>query len=470
MPGEMPAPAAGQIMFITGPSGSGKSSWLAQMDREVPGCVFVNRMRFPADQAVIEGMAPWAPLSDALWRATTCGLGEPRLWVQSFETLSCGEQLRARLAKALMLHAREGSRGALLCDEFTSGLHRRLARAMAFNLRKLCTSQRLCLVVAASQDDFVPDLRPDVVVRLQRGAPPAISDSLTSRNGAAHAISLRRRLRIQPGMKRDYEAFAAMHYRRGDQLGFVDRVFVLRDAGDGEALGIVVYAHAALELSLRNQATGGWFSRSPARVNRHLRVLRRLVIHPDVRGCGLGHALVRRTLPMVGVDFVECLADLGEFNPVFEKAGMVRIGQYGLCPWRKAALDELLRIGVDPCARDFAVHVGRNRLVRGLVAGLIERWYAGTTAGGETRPARQSPVVLAQTFRSLIGANPVYYLWRSPANIRARSSTAGRPRPRVLSGQDTANEFGVAAQSPVAPVQRTRIQCASCDSERTQVE
>jgi hypothetical protein len=137
-----------------------------------------------------------------------------------------------------------------------------------------------------------------------------------------------------------------------------------------------------------------------------------LVIHPDVRGCGLGHYLVRRTLPMLDIDYVECLADMGEFNPVFEKAGMLRIGQYGLSPQRQTAVNELVRMGVDPLGRDFAVHIGRNREVRNIVAGVIERWYAGTTGEGAKRPVRQSPDVLGHTFRALIGARPVYYLWQ----------------------------------------------------------
>lgn len=414
--GGLPTLAPGELLFVTGPSGSGKSSLLSQIAREVHGCIFVDRMRFAPDQAVIDGLAPWASLDEALWRATASGLGEPRLWVQSYDRLSAGEQFRARLARALALHARGGSRGVLLCDEFTSGLHRRLARAVAFNLRKACTSQQLSVAVAASQDDFLADLRPDAIVRLERNLRPHLEERTMTTSRASRRFPVGRCC-TEPGEKRDYENFVRMHYRSGDELGFVDRIFLLRQAVGGEALGIVVYAHAALELALRNQATRGWFSRNPARVNRHLRVLRRLVIHPDVRGCGLGHYLVRRTLPMLGVDFVECLADMGEFNPVFEKAGMTRVGQYGHSPLRQAAIERLRRLGVDPFARDFAVAVGRNRQIRAIVAEVIESWYAGTTGGGENRPARQSPEVLAQTFRSLVGARPVYYLWR-----RARGS------------------------------------------------
>ncbi len=172
-------------------------------------------------------------------------------------------------------------------------------------------------------------------------------------------------------------------------------------------LGIVVYAHSPLELSMRNKATDGRFSRHPRLLNRRFRMLRRLVIHPDVRGCGLGHRLVAETLSKVGTEYVECLATMGEFNPVFEKAGMQRVGQYELCPKRLAALAKLRALDVDPNAREFPLLVARRPNVRAIVAGVVYDWYALTTAGGEVRVGRQSPQFLAQTFRGLIGSKPV---------------------------------------------------------------
>lgn len=160
------------------------------------------------------------------------------------------------------------------------------------------------------------------------------------------------------------------------------------------------------------KATDKWFSRNPKRVNRSLRILRRLIIHPDIRGCGLGHYLVRKTLPLVGTEYVECLATMGEFNPVFEKAGMKRIGQYEIQPQCKVALDALRAMDVDPNSREFPIQVCRRPRVRRIVAQVVHDWYATTTAEGEERAGRQSPRLLAQTFRGLIGSRPVYYLWK----------------------------------------------------------
>ncbi len=401
--------ALGRIVLFLGPSGSGKSTALAELDRRfAAGCV-VQRIAFPPDVAILDRVAPWASLPEALSILTSCGLGEAALWLRPFDDLSEGEKFRARLARAIALHSRGNAPSPLLCDEFCSGLHRRAAKAVSFCLRKLVTRRRFSVVLASANEDIIADLQPDVIVRFRGQGRCDVEQRAVADYGAP---SFRRRMRIEPGSKCDYDAFAQMHYRATDELGFVDKVFVMRDGGGGEPLGIVVYSHAPLELSLRNHATDGLFSRDSTRLNQSMRILRRLVIHPDVRGCGLGHFLVRRTLPLVGTEYVECLASMGEFNPVFEKAGMRRIGQYAIPPKRQAALDALRDMGVDPNGREFTLHVCRRRRVREIVCRVVHDWYAATTGGGVKRVQRQSLPLLAQTFRGIISSRPVYYLWR----------------------------------------------------------
>lgn len=400
--------AAGRIVLLLGPSGSGKTTALQAIDARFAATCNVDRIQLPADEAVVDCVAPWASLAETLAIMTSCGLTAPHLWVRRVDELSEGERFRARLACAIALQTRADSPAPLLCDEFCTMLHRRAAKAVSFNLHKLARRRNLRVVVASCHEDVIADLRPHTIVRLTGSGPCTIEERADIRPGP---LSLKRRLVIEPGGKRDYDAFAPMHYRATDELGFVDKVFVLREKG-GEALGIIVYAHAPLELSLRNQATGGYFSRHPQRLNRELRIVRRLVIHPDVRGCGLGHDLVRKTMPLVGTQFIECLAGLGEFNPVFEKAGMRRIGQCPMPRKRQAALDELRAMDIDPGTADFPIHVCRKPGVREIVARAVHDWYAATTGGGDDRVPRQSPRTLARTFRGLIASRPVYYLWQ----------------------------------------------------------
>lgn len=415
----------GRVVLLVGPSGSGKSTALESVARCLPGGMSVDRVKLRQGRAVIDSICPYEPLPQALELLGACGLGEAPLWLRSPEELSDGQRFRARLARAVGQHVRAKTPAPLVCDEFASGLHRRLAKAIAYNLRKLVSRHRLSLVVACSDDDILTDLQPDVAVRLFGQG----RHEVVERKPKHRDISFSRKLVIEEGGKRDYDAFAAMHYKATDELGFVDKVFVMREGRSGELLGIVVYSHGPLELALRNQATGGRFTRDPDRLNREVRILRRLVVHPDVRGCGLGHRLVRDTLPLVGTRFVECLASMAAVNPVFEKAGMTRVGTCAMPDNRARILDELHRLDVDPFARDFVLNVSRRPRVRGLIAGLVYQWYQATTAGGEKRVTRQSPEFLAQTFRGLVGSRPVYLLWERP-------DRSAKGAARVASGRD----------------------------------
>ena len=430
---ELPLPLApGSVTLITGPSGTGKSLLLGQLARRLPAARLVHLVQFPLDVAVLDAVAPTRPLEEALQLLTACGLGEPRLWIRRFAQLSAGEQFRARLARAIGLHRRDRcgalwphNASPLLCDEFGAVLHRRLAKAIAYNLRKLVWRERLTLVVATSQEDLQQDLQADHVVRL--GLPqPLLEETLRPGNlpggdqgqtgpgrraPARRAISLTRQLRIERGTLRDYQSFSAMHYRQTGQVGFVDKVFVCREGIGGPVLGVVVYGRPSLELKLRNEATAGRFVRRPDRLNRQLRVLKRLVMHPDVRGCGLGHWLVRRTLPLVGTPFVECLAAMGAVNPVFEKAGMRRTGTCARPASMAKTVAHLRALGADPLAADFASQVCRRPVVRRAVAEAVQQWYRATSNANLSRPTEPTPTYLAQTFRQIAGSQPVYYLW-----------------------------------------------------------
>lgn len=410
----------GRIVLVTGPSGSGKSSVLRAIADEVGGSERVTAARFPRNRSVVDCVAPNAPMAVALEILTACGLGEPRLWVRRFRDLSDGEQFRAALARAIGRAVRSKTSPVIFCDEFTAILHRRIAKGIAYNLRKLVTRHSLRLVVATTSDDIAGDLQPDQHVALG-GATTEVVERAPRRQ----VMSLRRRVRVAPGSVRDYRVFGPMHYRHRDSLGFVDKVFLLKESRGGDAVGILVFAHAPIELSLRNQVTDGRFIRNVRRLNRELRILRRLVMHPDVRGCGLGHYFVRETLPRVGVRFVEALAAMGTVNPVFEKAGMHRIGQCPQPKGRLRLLERLAKWGIDPFSPDFAKQIGNRPRVRRLVEETIQDWSTSLHTPLKYTPDTRTPVQLSSAFRQLLGRPPMYYLW-DRAGAFPRSSGASK--------------------------------------------
>lgn len=420
LPGQSIEIRRGKLIAIVGPSGAGKSSALQRVAEQFPTSRCVDRIELDVRSALIDCVAPESTLEDAGSLLTACGLGEPALWLRSAEALSEGQRFRARLARGIALHARSAASAPLICDEFCSSLHTRAALGVSYNLRKLTDRLGLRVVVATSREEVLADLRPDTLVRVEATGRASITGSPRRRRTP---FSMLRSLIIEQGFKRDYDPFAEQHYRRADELGFVDKLFVLRERRSRETLGVVVYAHGPLELGLRNQATEKRFVRNPQALNRQLRILRRLVIHPDVRGCGLGRHLVRKTMPLVGTPYIECLAGLGLFTTVFVNAGMTPIGQCRPSPRTTQALAALRQMDVDPLGQQFEQNVARKPAVHRIVAGVVRDWYAATTGGGAERVARQSPELLARLFRGLLGSTPTYYLWsRSQRSTTARGT------------------------------------------------
>ena len=80
---------------------------------------------------------------------------------------------------------------------------------------------------------------------------------------------------------------------------------------------------------MRNIATGGIFAGLDKGtrlklINKNIRTISRVIIEPRFRSLGLAVRLVKETMPIMDVPFVEALAVMGRANPFFEKAGLTR--------------------------------------------------------------------------------------------------------------------------------------------------
>jgi ABC-type ATPase with predicted acetyltransferase domain len=142
----------GQIALFHGPSGSGKSSLLRAVAREM-NAQDANALPLP-ESALIDALP--GTFEERLNLLTACGLGEARLMLRTPDELSEGQRFRFRLALALQLH------DCVAVDEFAALLDRPLAKIVAFNVRKRLARTNARLLVATSHEDLIEDLQPDV--------------------------------------------------------------------------------------------------------------------------------------------------------------------------------------------------------------------------------------------------------------------------------------------------------------------
>jgi ABC-type ATPase with predicted acetyltransferase domain len=190
----------GDVVFITGPSGSGKSVLLRNLARAIQGepptgarlvdLGTIHEAAAAAQRPVIDLMT--GPLEQALRLLSAAGLADAFLLLRTPQELSDGQRYRLRLALALDAllggaaedvaphgcpprvrdgpSREDGGLNVLVADEFCSTLDRLCARAVAYRVRRLATTHGVTVLAASAHDDVVEDLAPDVLVAKHEGS------------------------------------------------------------------------------------------------------------------------------------------------------------------------------------------------------------------------------------------------------------------------------------------------------------
>lgn len=169
---------AGQLIFVTGASGGGKTTSLRLLAEQLRQQVGVHVVDF--EKLVINGDCS---LVDALdgsleqvvrW-LSLCGLNDAFVMLRKPCELSDGQRYRFRLAMAMaQVETSVNELTVVLADEFTSTLDRQTAMVIARSIRKWVDrlSRRghgVCFVAATTHDDLLESLSPDTLVVAEPG-------------------------------------------------------------------------------------------------------------------------------------------------------------------------------------------------------------------------------------------------------------------------------------------------------------
>lgn len=313
----IPTPA---IVLLTGPSGSGKTKLAPSLIEcfERP-----TRLVTPnADRS--RPLIEWwrDPPEVNARRLSAMGLGDPFTWARTWDELSEGQKERATLADLL-----EAPGDLIVIDEYLARLDRLTARAVAWATQRAIRKTGKSALLITSNDDIASDLAPDVVVRLGWSAEPHIfePDSRPPSSTVVDDLLYRR------GTYSDWRKLKPLHYEAGDPAT-VQSYHVLEHPSTHEPAAVAILSYPDLHSSARNIATqdayriGG--SREQAqRLNREVLRLSRLVVTPELRGCGLAKTLIGEAIKRTSARFIECTTALGRFNPFLAQAGFVEVPQ-----------------------------------------------------------------------------------------------------------------------------------------------
>ena len=178
----------GDVVLFTGASGSGKSSLLREVVRQIGQTS--DKWQVPSAKA--EGFSPLGtcplplatsqppllldlptlplgnktlvdaiplPFEEALQLLAMCGLGEAPLLLRTPQELSEGQRYRFSLALAVSQKPQW-----IIADEFTAVLDRTTAKVIAYNVRRIADRYGVGFLLATAQHDITADLSPDLCV------------------------------------------------------------------------------------------------------------------------------------------------------------------------------------------------------------------------------------------------------------------------------------------------------------------
>jgi ABC-type ATPase with predicted acetyltransferase domain len=150
----------GDVVYITGQSGSGKSLLLKELAAKMAesGLAVSNIDTVELiDKPLIDQVGK--DMNEATRLMSIAGLNDAYLFIRKPSELSDGQRYRFRLAKLI-----ESGAKVWVADEFLAVLDRTTAIVLAFAMQKIAREFGATLIVATTHNDMVNDLSPDLYI------------------------------------------------------------------------------------------------------------------------------------------------------------------------------------------------------------------------------------------------------------------------------------------------------------------
>ncbi|NJL32374.1 MAG: hypothetical protein HC898_12590 [Phycisphaerales bacterium] len=253
---------------------------------------------------------------------------------------------------------------------------------------------------------------------------------------------LETQLTLERGGWKDYQTLEAHHYK-AQRPATATRILVLRHAQPSvidrfrgnlahsqtkTTVAVLVESLPSLSCRMRDVALGKRYGsmidawQRAQVLNEEVRCISRVIVHPQWRGLGLAHRLVREALQTATTLYTEALAAMGRVNPFFTKAGMTAY------PRPSHAQDARLiaamqHVGLQPTDLALLDLVQRHleqmpENKRHFVLGELGRWYRNHHGRGQRYES--DPSVHWRMAQMKLLAEPVYYLHDNrPTMIRS---------------------------------------------------
>lgn len=152
---------AGDVVYINGQSGAGKSVLLRELSQELADTglrvMNIDGVEFE-DKPLIDQIGGDS-MAEAIRLLSIAGLSDAYLYIRKPHELSDGQRYRFRLAKLV-----EANADVWVADEFGAVLDRVTAKIVAWNLAKVARSLGKTLIVATTHTDLRDELAPSLAI------------------------------------------------------------------------------------------------------------------------------------------------------------------------------------------------------------------------------------------------------------------------------------------------------------------